>query len=282
MSEPIVIPPGGGEVVGDAPDRRVEILSDHEALHATCSRFAAGRDGANLHVHRRHTDLFYVLDGELTLRLGVADEAVRMPAGTVARMPPLVVHGFRNASDAEVRYLNLHAPGRQFADFMRAVRDGRPPPAAYDQHPPPPDGGRPASGAVVGGAEVLADRPGRRVSLLTDTDEIAICEELCDPGGARSARHLHRHHAESLYVLDGELVLSAGAREASAPAGSWLQVPAGVPHAVACLGAAPVRYLAMHTPGSGFGAFLRALHGGARADEARAAARAGFDQQPAP
>ncbi len=38
-----------------------------------------------------------------------------MPAGTLARVPPDVVHGFRNGSDAELRYLNLHAPGQGFA-----------------------------------------------------------------------------------------------------------------------------------------------------------------------
>ena len=45
-------------MIGDAPDRRVEILSDHDALHATWSRFGPHRDGADLHIHRRHTDLF--------------------------------------------------------------------------------------------------------------------------------------------------------------------------------------------------------------------------------
>ena len=60
----IVLPPGGGEVVGDSPERRVEILCEHDAVHATWSRFAPGRDGADLHVHRLHTDVFYVLEGE--------------------------------------------------------------------------------------------------------------------------------------------------------------------------------------------------------------------------
>jgi mannose-6-phosphate isomerase-like protein (cupin superfamily) len=100
----VVIPPAGGEVVGDAPDRRVEILSDDEKLNATWSRFGPRREGANLHVHREHTDLFYVLEGELTVRLGPEDEPVAVHAGTLARVPPLVVHGFRNGSDAEVRY----------------------------------------------------------------------------------------------------------------------------------------------------------------------------------
>ena len=170
MSEPVVIPPGEGEIIGDAPDRRVEILSEDDALHATWSRFGPGREGADLHVHRRHTDLFYVLEGELTVMLGPAGEDVVVPAGTLARMPPLVVHGFRNGSDAELRYLNLHAPGRGFADFLRALRDGRT--LVYDQEPPPADGGRPATEAVIGGGEMPADG----VLLLADVEEIAIAE----------------------------------------------------------------------------------------------------------
>jgi len=38
MGEPVVIAAGQGEVVADTPDRRVEILSDHESLHAPPSR----------------------------------------------------------------------------------------------------------------------------------------------------------------------------------------------------------------------------------------------------
>src|SRR5437773_2292003 len=58
VSEPVLVPPGGGEIVGDSPERRVEIISDHETLHATWSRFGPHRDGADLHIHRAHTDLF--------------------------------------------------------------------------------------------------------------------------------------------------------------------------------------------------------------------------------
>jgi mannose-6-phosphate isomerase-like protein (cupin superfamily) len=79
MGEPIVIPPGGGEVIGDSADRRVEVLVDHDALNATWSRYGPRRDGADLHVHRRHSDLFYVLDGELTVRLGPDGEGVVVP-----------------------------------------------------------------------------------------------------------------------------------------------------------------------------------------------------------
>jgi mannose-6-phosphate isomerase-like protein (cupin superfamily) len=133
VSAATVIEAGGGEVVGDAPDRRVEILADHDALHATWSRFGPGRQGADLHVHRRHSDLFYVLAGELIVRLGPEGNEVVARAGTLVRVPPLVEHGFRfrSGSSAEVRYLNFHAPGQGLASYLRALSDGRT--LVYDQ-----------------------------------------------------------------------------------------------------------------------------------------------------
>ena len=71
-----VVAPGAGELVGERPGRRVEILSDRDPVHVTLSRFGPGMEGADLHVHRRHSDFFYVLEGELTVRLGVEDEQV--------------------------------------------------------------------------------------------------------------------------------------------------------------------------------------------------------------
>ena len=275
MREPRFVPGGGGEIVGDSPYRRVEILSDSDELHATWSRFGPHRDGADLHVHRLHSDLFYVLEGDLTVRLGIEDKAVVVPTGTLARVPPLVVHGFRNGSEADVRYLNFHAPGRGFADFLRALRDGRT--FSYDQHPPPPDGGRPTTDAVVGSNELVAERPGLRVALLADVGEIGISETWSDPGGPAPPPHLHRHHVESFYVLDGEMTFAAGGRELRAPEGSWVQVPPGVPHTFALPGKRPVRFLNVHTPSWGFGSFLRAAHE-ARTDEELAAGRASFDQ----
>ena len=277
MSEPIFIPPGGGEVIGDAPHRRVEIVSDDETLNATWSRWGAHRVGADLHVHRHHSDLFYVLEGELTVRLGVEDEPVVVPAGTLARVPPLVVHGFRNASDDDVAYLNFHAPGRRFADYLRALRDGRS--FSYDQHDPPEDGGRPTSEAVIGGAGFVAERPGLRVELLADVDELGISEALSEPGGPSPPPHVHRRHVESFYVLEGEMTFTAGGRELRAPARTWVQIPPGTPHTFAFTGPGEVRFLNLHTPSCGYGAFLRNLHA-ARTDDELAAARAAFDQEP--
>ena len=278
MASPILVPVGGGEVVGDSSDRRVEILSEHETLHATWSRFGPRREGADLHVHRLHTDLFYVLEGELTVGLGVEDERVVVPAGTLARVPPLVVHGFRNGSEAELRYLNFHAPGVGFADYLRALRDGRT--VSFDQHPPPPDGGRPRTEVVVGGEGFVSERPGLRIALLADVEEIGISEAWSEPGSPSPPTHLHRRHVESFYVLEGEMTFTAGGRELRAEAGSWVQVPPGVPHTFAFPGDHTVRFLNVHTPSCGFGAFVRGLHE-ASTDEELAAVRAAFDQIPA-
>jgi quercetin dioxygenase-like cupin family protein len=224
-----VILPGGGEVIGDAPDRRVEILSDDPSVNATLSRFGPGRAGADLHVHRRHSDLFYVLEGELTVRLGLEDRAVTVPAGSVAMVPPGVVHGFRNASDAELRYLNFHAPGLRFTDYMRGLRDGRP--FAYDQFDPPADGGRTASEVVVGPPPL-------------EIDALALAERS---GSRDEELHVHDDQVESLYVLEGDVVLAVGDEELRASAGSWAQIPPGVPHALR-FPARGSRYLSLFSP----------------------------------
>jgi quercetin dioxygenase-like cupin family protein len=222
MNDVKVIEPGGGEVIGDAPDRRVEILCEHDALHATWTRFGPRRDGADLHIHRRHSDFFYVLGGELTTRLGHEGEEVTVPAGSLVRIPPLVVHGFRNAADRELRYLNFHAPGMGFAAYMRGLRDKQP--VAFDQEDPPPEGTRPATDAVISDGEVVLDQLGIQVVRLTDVPEVSIAEVRIDAGSWFGGTD---RPCQALYVLDGTLTLTVGDTEVSAPAGSWVQIPPG-------------------------------------------------------
>ena len=191
----VVIAPGEAEVLGDAPDRRVELLSARAPLPATWSRFGPGREGADLHVHHEHSDAFFVLDGELTLRLGAGGHEVALRTGGLVRIPPGVVHGFRNATDGELRYLNLHTPGVGFAAYLRAIRDGRP--SDFDQHDPPPDGGR-ATGLVTVGPAAGA---------------VAETTRAQDADGATA-----------MYVLEGELTVAG----TPAPAGTWVTAPRDV------------------------------------------------------
>jgi mannose-6-phosphate isomerase-like protein (cupin superfamily) len=236
MAAATVIPPGGGEVVGDSPDRRVEILSDTPGLAVTWSRFGPGRDGADLHVHREHTDFFYVLDGELTIRLGHEGREVPLPAGTLVRVPPMVVHGFRNASGSEVRYLNLHAPGVRFPDYLRSIRDGSP--ITYDQFDPPAGGTHPPSDAQVGEVVSQSSERGAAVKVLAaipalEVSEVTVSGDGWEPPPAGDGV------ATALYVLDGDAVITTGGGTVQAPRGAWVQVAPGAAWSLAC--PAPVR-----------------------------------------
>jgi quercetin dioxygenase-like cupin family protein len=270
----IHLPATGGEVVGDAPERRIEILSDREELVATWTRFGPRRPGATPHVHREHSDLFYVLEGELNVFAGPDRVDHVLQPGTLALAPPLVVHGFNNKSDDDVKYLNFHAPGGGFAAYIRGDAPG------FDSFDPPEDGGRPLADAYVGTGEGLIDGTGLRVSLLVDVDEIAIVDVTSTPGGSAPTPplHVHERHVESFYVIAGELEFTAGNEEVRATAGSWVQVPPNVPHTFAPAGSEPARYVNVHTPSRGFGDFTRALLA-ARDESALAAARAAFDQK---
>jgi uncharacterized cupin superfamily protein len=116
---------------------------------------------------------------------------------------------------------------------------------------------------------MVAEEPGLRVALLADVEEIAIAETWSEPGRSPAPQHVHRRHVESFYVLEGELTVTAAGRELHPTAGSWVQIPAGLAHAVAVAGERPVRFLELHTPSCAFGAFLRGH------------AEVAFDQAPA-
>jgi len=108
-----------GEVITRRETRDVVLLAGDPAMTITFSRYSPGERGPDLHVHRAHTDAFYVLAGELTFALGPDGAETTVRPGTYVAVPPNVGHGFANASGADVRWLNFHAPDAGFADFVR-------------------------------------------------------------------------------------------------------------------------------------------------------------------
>jgi quercetin dioxygenase-like cupin family protein len=131
-------------------------------------------------------------------------------------------------------------------------------------------------GERVGGEEPFG------VTLLVDLEQIAVVDVRWEPGGG-IAPPLHRHqrHAESFFVLDGELTFHLEDRELRADAGTWVFVPPEVVHSFTVTGSSPARFLDVHTPSCGFGNFVRGLYS-ARSEDERRAARAAFDQLPPP
>jgi mannose-6-phosphate isomerase-like protein (cupin superfamily) len=117
--------------LANRPRRALRILFSHEQLDATWSVFEGGERGAEPHVHREHVDAFYVVEGELTFRIGPSLEPVRAGPGQFVKVPPGVVHAFDNDSDSVARWLNFHGPSTGFADYLRGERDG------FDSFDPP-------------------------------------------------------------------------------------------------------------------------------------------------
>jgi len=185
-----------GETITAHERREVVLLADRPEISITWSRYAGGERGPDLHVHREHTDAFYVLEGEVTFALGPAADPIGLPAGGFLAVPPNVVHAFANEGSAEASWLNFHAPDKGFAAYLRGARDGGD--AGFDSFDPPADGGLPADLAIVtgpGAGERLASGDG--VVLLK-----AVLPELCVAEWTRGDPDLPDHGGLH-YMLDG-------------------------------------------------------------------------------
>ena len=88
--------------------------------------------------------------------------------------------------------------------------------------------------------------------------------EAQEPAGFGPPLHIHRDAAEAFYVLEGEYIIFLDGREASCPAGSFIFIPAGMPHGFRVGGVAS-RKLNLYTPAAMVGYF----------DEVADAAKAG-------
>ena len=145
---------------------RIVLKATFEQLCITESHFPDARDGASPHLHERHADSFYVLEGELGVLAG--DEEVLLGPGACVCAPPGVVHGFR--STRETRFLNFHTPDGGFAEHLQARDRGEP--GGFDSIDVEPGSGRPGSEATCcspGRASGCRARPSSRRSRSDGT-----------------------------------------------------------------------------------------------------------------
>jgi mannose-6-phosphate isomerase-like protein (cupin superfamily) len=82
------------------------------------STIAPGFPGPPLHRHKRLHDMFYVLEGTLTVN--VDGEQRELGPGSFACVAPGTAHTFSNPSASPVRFLNFNTPGG-FEHYMRAL-----------------------------------------------------------------------------------------------------------------------------------------------------------------
>ncbi len=79
-----------------------------------------GFPGPPPHFHERLHDVFYILEGTLTVL--VDDTEHEMGPGDFAHISPGTVHTFSNRSDSDVRVLNLSTPGG-FDAYLRELAE---------------------------------------------------------------------------------------------------------------------------------------------------------------
>jgi mannose-6-phosphate isomerase-like protein (cupin superfamily) len=97
----VLVPAGGGEVL--ASPSGIRILEDGSntghRIGVMEDRLPPGSGGPPQHIHRKHSETFYVLSG--TMRFTSAGEHVDVSAGGVVIAPVGVPHTFSNPDPAE-------------------------------------------------------------------------------------------------------------------------------------------------------------------------------------
>ena len=255
VAQPLLLAPGEGETTTDRPERTLRILCEFEQLIVTWFRYEPGEEGPEPHIHRHHTDAFYVLEGELDVGLGPDVTRFRGGPGTYAAAPPGVVHTFRNSSDDTAIFLNLHAPSMGFGNHIRGR--GR---ESFDQHDPPPDGGRPLDEAVFNGPGEgeRFERENRELVIKGELPQLSVLDLTFHPGWKGVEPHAHDDHVDTFFVLDGELELIAGDAVEQIGPGSFVAEPLGARHGFrGNTGPGPIRLLNIHAPDAGFAAAVR-------------------------
>jgi quercetin dioxygenase-like cupin family protein len=122
VSDPVLYRPGEGERLAGGPGIELLLKATGDQTGGTLfmseTTIPPGFAGPVPHRHEQLHDMFYVLEGTLTVRSG--DELHDCGPGTFACFPPGVVHTFSNRSDAPVRFLNFHTPAG-FENYMREL-----------------------------------------------------------------------------------------------------------------------------------------------------------------
>jgi quercetin dioxygenase-like cupin family protein len=131
MMKAVVVAPGEGRFIAVGSSGTGVMVKASEAETGGLCTVWEGRVGprmvgAGLHYHRGRDEFFYVLEGELVLRIG--DESHTARAGTFAFVPRETIHGFHNASSDSATILVMHHPSgfERFLEEMQqlAARHG--------------------------------------------------------------------------------------------------------------------------------------------------------------
>lgn len=109
--------PAGEDVV-------VRASGDESGGHYDLLKFTIGPGPGvtPLHIHHDNKEAVYVLEGELTVRLG--DDLHTLGPGSYAMAPRGVPHTYRNSGDGPARVLFTYMPGNHWQMLEEAAKHG--------------------------------------------------------------------------------------------------------------------------------------------------------------
>ena len=123
----IVLMPGGGETLsGMGVTMAFKTVGAQSGGQWLIMEYTAPPQfsGPPPHWHKITTEIFYVLEGTLTLSAG--DETIQAGLGGYAYVPPGTVQGFSNQTDAPAKYLLIASPAgleNCFQELAALIKD---------------------------------------------------------------------------------------------------------------------------------------------------------------
>jgi quercetin dioxygenase-like cupin family protein len=130
MSKAHILGPGEGDLLtfkGLATRIKVRTEMTNEGLTVIETRVEPHFEGFSLHKHEHIKEIFYVLEGTLTIQLD--NERITAKPGALILVPPGVMHTYWNESDEPAKYLLMITPGgfekylEGLTEMMRASSD---------------------------------------------------------------------------------------------------------------------------------------------------------------
>src|ERR1044072_7461597 len=120
------------------------------------------------------------------------------------------------------------------------------------------DGQRPLL-VPPGQGEVVTDRAEGTIRSVGELEELSVSWFRDEPGEHGPDPHVHHHHTDAFYVLEGEVELSLGPEQQTVRAtpGTFAAAPPDVVHTFRNASDATAIFLNIHAPSSGFGDVLR-------------------------
>jgi len=209
------------------------------------------------HVHS-FEEGFYVLEGEAIVAIG--DSAVRLRAGDYGALKVGTVHGWRNAGNSRLRWLQMQAPQPKPGGAERDTffpKGGLVPERAS-----PPTEGAPPAGAILGRFDASNIPPvHERQNVLKGLEGVFLKWLIDENVGAAHHRllfieyqpgvgiGLHDHtFEEGYFILSGEVEATMDGNVYRAKPGNVLWTGVGCVHAFRNVSAAPVLWLETFAP----------------------------------